>query len=105
MSGNALEEWLMTRLDHPSHLDPTRIGGLAGLAAGFFTGLILFAFLGPVAGVVGGFVVAVVLGSLVAKRLAQQSEAKRSAAMIAKRAAQVREQERMIAAMKREEAE
>jgi len=35
MSGNAMEEGLILQIHNPSHLDPSRIGFLAGALSGF----------------------------------------------------------------------
>ena len=99
MTGNATEEWLMTRLDYPGHIDAGRIAGLGGSISGIVSGLVVKSYLGaPVAVVIGivlGLSVGGLLFSLINRRAADREAAKRNDA----RARHEMETERQIKMM------
>ena len=64
MSGNAMEEGLMTQIGNPSHADPSRIGFLAGAVPGFLIMIFLPAFFPRLTGF-GSSLIALTIGLLI----------------------------------------
>ncbi len=100
MTGNATEEWLMTRLDYPGHMDASRFAGLSGSATAIVAGLTANEYVAPGAAVVIGLGLGFAVGGAVYRRINQRTEARRARQMAERRAAQEAEAEAQIARMK-----
>ena len=89
MSGNAMEEGLMTQINNSSHLDPSRIGFLAGFVPALLIVIFLPGFIPRLTGF-GATMIALstglIIGVLVTRRLAGKIRAAQVARMIAARA-------------------
>jgi hypothetical protein len=75
MSGNAMEEGLMTQIGNPSHTDPSRIGFLAGAVPGLLIVIFLPAFFPRLTGFGAAFV-ALVLGLAIGLTVTRYLQAK-----------------------------
>lgn len=86
MTGNAIEEALLTRLDYPGHADAGRMAGLAGGASGLLVGFGV--------GLSGGWIPGVLFGALAWGVVGMGTFTARKRQEIARRAAQAEEQRR-----------
>lgn len=99
MTGNAIEEALITKIDHPAHRDPARFAGLAGAAVGMAV-CVGFAFSGALAlGVMAGVLAGLGVGTLLYRRLEARRLAAQAEAAEARRAAHEEETRAAIRAM------
>ena len=99
MTGNATEEYLMTKLDYPGHIDAGRMAGLAGSIVGIVSGLVVKAYLGAAAGVVAGLLLGLSAGALAYRRINWRAQERDVAQREETRAQQEKETERLIARM------
>lgn len=100
MTGNATEEYLLTKLDYPGHMDASRMAGLSGSATAIVSGLTAAEFLPGAAAFVIGAGAGLLAGSLIYRRLNARAEAKEAARRAARRAEAEAETERAIARMR-----
>ena len=100
MTGNATEEWLLTRLDYPGHMDAGRLAGLSGSAVAIIAGLsahaVVSAGVALAVGVGAGFLAGAVVYRVVSRRRMEREVA----ALNAKRAAETEMTDAQIARMK-----
>ncbi|WP_422028876.1 hypothetical protein [Roseovarius sp.] len=100
MTGNATEEWLLTRLDYPGHMDAGRLAGLGGSAVAIIVGLSAYAVVSAgvalAVGIGAGFVVGAVIHRVVSRRQMEREVA----ALNARRAAETEMTHAQIARMK-----
>ncbi len=104
MSGNAMEEGLILQIHNPSHLDPSRIGFLAGALSGFVSlgGItVVLPNLPRILAVYMALAVVAAVGSLVTRRISAKRQQQKVDAMIAARAMQQAETDRQISEMNR----
>jgi membrane associated rhomboid family serine protease len=102
MSGNAMEEGLMTQIGNPSHLDPSRIGFLAGAVPGFLIVIFLPSFVPRLTGFGAAFiglVIGLAIALTVTRRLQAKIKAREVLRMIEERKRDATETERQIAEM------
>ena len=99
MTGNATEEYLMTKLDYPGHIDAGRMAGLAGSIVGIVSGLVAKAYLGAAAGVVIGLVLGLSVGAFAYRQISRRMLQRDVALREETRARQEEETERQITAM------
>ncbi|MGR3289768.1 MAG: hypothetical protein ACU0C9_01035 [Paracoccaceae bacterium] len=102
MSGNAMEEGLMLQIHNPSHLDPSRIGFLAGALSGFAAVLLITVILPAMPRLLTVYLaiaVTVAVGTHVTKRITSARTKRKIDSLIAARAAQRFESERQIVEM------
>ena len=99
MTGNATEEYLLTKLDYPGHIDAGRMGGLAGSITGIVSGLVAKAYLGAAFWVVIGFVLGLGVGAWTYRRINRRQQERDVAQRTETRARQEKETQRQIAAM------
>lgn len=88
MTGNAMEEGLMTQINNPSHTDPSRIGFLAGAAPGLLIVIFLPMFVPRLTGfgaLVIGLTVGLLIAVLVTRWLQKRIAARAQIRMIEKR--------------------
>ena len=103
MSGNAMEEGLMLQIHNPSHLDPSRIGFLAGALSGFAAIIVSTIALPDLPRLLAAYLalaVAAAVGAYITRRIANGRRTREDAEMIAARAMQEAETKRQISAMK-----
>lgn len=100
MTGNATEEWLLTRLDYPGHLDAGRLAGLSGAVAGITVGLVAGAWLPAVAAAALGLGAAFLVGTPVYRVLKRRAAARKAAAATEARARHEEMTKAQIALMK-----
>jgi uncharacterized membrane protein YebE (DUF533 family) len=99
MTGNAIEEALITKIDHPAHTDPARPAALAGVALGLVVCVTSGAVLGFGVGAVLGLVLGGAVGGVLYHRWMARQEAARAAEAQARRQAHEDESARAIRAM------
>lgn len=103
MSGNAMEEGLIQQIHNPSHLDPSRIGFLAGALVGFGSLVVItviFPGMPRLLSAYSGLGIAAAVGARVTVRITAARQGREVEGLIAARAMQQAETERQIAAMK-----
>lgn len=100
MTGNATEEYLLTKLDYPGHLDASRMAGLGGSIVGVASGLTINLGLGGVAGTIAGVSLGLGAGVLIYRWLNRRAELRDAARLAEERARHEMETERQIAEMK-----
>lgn len=100
MTGNATEEWLLTRLDYPGHLDAGRLAGLSGSATGVAAGLVANGWLPAAVAAVLGLGAAFLVGTLVYRTLKRREMARKAAALTEARARHEEMTKARIALMK-----
>jgi len=106
MTGNAMEEGLMTQINNPSHTDPSRVGFLAGAAPALFIVIFLPMFVPRLTGfgaLVIGMTFGLLIGVVVTRVFSRKIASKEQARMAAERQRNEAEANRQIAAMKAKE--
>ncbi|MEQ8292531.1 MAG: hypothetical protein RIA08_10020 [Roseovarius sp.] len=100
MTGNATEEWLLTRLDYPGHMDAGRLAGLGGSAVAIIVGLSAYAGVSAPVALALGLVAGFGAGAVVHRVVSRRQMAREVAALDAKRAAETEMTHAQIARMK-----
>ena len=100
MTGNAIEEYQLTKLDYPGHMDASRMAGLSGSSVAIISGLTAAEFMPGGAAFVVGAIAGLWSGSAVYRRLTARAEAEKAAQLAARRMAQEQETARAIARMR-----
>ena len=102
MSGNAMEEGLILQIHNPSHLDPSRIGFLAGALSGFAALVVTTIVLPGLPRLLAVYLalgVAAGVGTVVTRRIAGARAQRDIAQLMAMRAMQEAETKRKITKM------
>uniref|UniRef100_UPI003B52E5FC hypothetical protein n=1 Tax=Roseovarius indicus TaxID=540747 RepID=UPI003B52E5FC len=100
MTGNATEEWLLTRLDYPGHLDPERIAGLSGSGVAIVVGLVVYSWFPAGVALAVGLGAGFLAGAVVYRRVTRRRMDREVAALTARRAAETEMTDAQIARMK-----
>ena len=85
MSGNATEEYLLTKLDYPGHLDSGRIAGLGGSLIAVSIGLISSNWVSGGAAFAIGMLAGLFFGSMIWSRMENRNIEKRANSMAIRR--------------------
>ena len=100
MTGNATEEYLLTKLDYPGHMDASRFAGLGGSCVAIVLGLTVAEFATGAVGFVVGTGVGLAVGALIYRRMNMREEAREAARRIKRRSEQEAATERALAQMR-----
>ncbi|MGR3315434.1 hypothetical protein [Roseovarius indicus] len=100
MTGNATEEWLLTRLDYPGHLDPERIAGLSGSGVAIVVGLVVYSWFPAGVALAVGLGAGFLAGAVVYRAVSRRKMDREVAALIERRAAETEMTDAQIARMK-----
>ncbi len=104
MSGNATEEYLLTRLDYPGHADPSRFAGLTGSIAALVSGLAVSEITNGPSGFVVGAAVGLFTGAAVYRRLSRRALDRQAQELVERRAIQVADTEQKLSDLRNGEA-
>ena len=85
MTGNATEEYLLTKLDYPGHLDTGRIAGLGGSLIAVLTGLISSSWVSGGAAFAIGVLAGLYVGGVIWSRMENRKLVKRANGMAIRR--------------------
>ncbi len=100
MSGNASEEAVLTKLDHPGHMDASRFAGLSGSLVAVLVAMLTVNGIGVIWGIILGGLVGLVVGGMVYRWINRRQINRQAAEMQAARERDEAEAEAQIAAMR-----